>query len=54
MCLSERKISSVRLGRITPYTVENLKIIQQFLGITFKIESDESTEEEEGEDEGKI
>ena len=39
----------MRLGRITPHTVDNLKIIQQFLGITFKITPDEHIEEEEEE-----
>ncbi|KAL4472902.1 hypothetical protein ABPG72_007779 [Tetrahymena utriculariae] len=53
MALSERKISSVRLGRITPYTVENLKIIQQFLGITFKIEADEEAEDDEEQDQNQ-
>lgn len=53
MCLAERKISSVRLGRITPHTVDNLKIIQQFLGITFKIQPDDQPEEEEEEEDNK-
>lgn len=42
MSLAEKKISSVILGRISPFTVENLRIIREFFGVTFKIEAIES------------
>ncbi|EGR27024.1 RNA 3-terminal phosphate cyclase family protein, putative [Ichthyophthirius multifiliis] len=56
MSLSEKKISSIRLGRITPFTVENLRIIREFFGVTFKIlpedtQNKELEEEEEEENE---
>lgn len=47
MSLAEKKISSIRLGRITPYTVDNLKVLREFLGVTFKIENDVNKEFEE-------
>lgn len=56
--MSERNISCAKLGRISPYTVDNLRIIRDFFGVTFKIipdeaqedsSEDESMEQEEGE-----
>lgn len=52
MALSEKKVSSVYLGRISPFTVDNLRIIKQFFGVAFKIEpvsegNNELEEEEE-------
>lgn len=38
MALSERKTSSIKLGRISPYTVECLRILRDFFGIIFEIE----------------
>jgi RNA 3'-terminal phosphate cyclase-like protein len=56
MALSEKKVSSVYLGRISPFTVDNLRIIKQFFGVAFKIEpvsegNNELEEEEENEEE---
>lgn len=64
MALSEKKISKIKLGRITPFTIETLRIIKELLGITFKIEQDEANiiqnqedneiEVENKEEDGKI
>lgn len=42
MALSEKKTSSVKLGRISPYTVECLRIIKDFFGVIFEIEESKS------------
>lgn len=42
MSMSERNISSAKLGRISPYTIDNLRIIRDFFGVTFKIIPDET------------
>ena len=48
--MSERNISSAKLGRISPYTIDNLRIIRDFFGVTFKIIPDEIEEDDvEGE-----
>lgn len=45
MALSEKKVSSIKLGRITPFTIENVRTIKDFFGVTFKIENiDENIE----------
>jgi RNA 3'-terminal phosphate cyclase-like protein len=38
MALSERKTSSVKLGRVSPFTVECLRVIKDFFGVIFEIE----------------
>jgi len=38
MALSERKTSSIKVGRVSPFTVECLRIIKDFLGVIFEIE----------------
>jgi len=37
MALSERQVSSVRLGRVSQFTIENLRILKEFFGVIFKI-----------------
>lgn len=37
MVLAEKKLNFVKLGRVTSYTIENIRIIRQFTGVTFKI-----------------
>lgn len=38
MALSEKKTSSAKIGRVSPFTVECLRIMRDFFGITFEIE----------------
>jgi hypothetical protein len=42
MALSERKTSSIKLGRVSPFTVECLRILRDFFGVVFEIEESES------------
>lgn len=37
MALSEKKTSSVKLGRVSPFTIECLRIFRDFFGIAFEI-----------------
>jgi RNA 3'-terminal phosphate cyclase-like protein len=39
MALSEKKVSRLRVGRITVQTIETLRILRDFLGVTFQISS---------------
>lgn len=41
MVLAEKKVSFIKLGRVTSFTIENIRIIRQFLGVTFKIQKSE-------------
>lgn len=38
MALSEKKTSSIKLGRISPFTVECLRSLKDTLGVVFEIE----------------
>jgi hypothetical protein len=42
MALSEKKTSSIKLGRVSAFTVECLRIIRDLLGIVFEIEESKS------------
>jgi len=42
MALSEKKTSSIKLGRLSPFTVECLRIIRDYFGIVFEIEESKS------------
>jgi RNA 3'-terminal phosphate cyclase-like protein len=37
MALSERKTSSAKIGRVSPFTIECLRIMKDFFGITFEV-----------------
>lgn len=54
MAFSEKRVSKVRLGRISVHTIETLRIIRDVLGVTFSIEKPEEiklqTQKEEFED----
>ncbi|GAM27009.1 hypothetical protein SAMD00019534_101840 [Acytostelium subglobosum LB1] len=43
MVLCPEDISKVRLGKLTPYTIDFIRNIKEFFGVTFKIEPDEET-----------
>eukprot|EP01133_Synstelium_polycarpum_P018950 gene18950-22677_t len=43
MVLCPEDVSKVRLGRLTPYTIEYVRHLKEFFGVTFKIEADEET-----------
>ncbi len=38
MALSEKTISKVKIGRLTAYSVEIIRVIRDFLGVTFRID----------------
>jgi len=40
MVLCPETISKVRLGKLSPYTIETLRHIRDFFGVTFKLETD--------------
>lgn len=37
MALAEKKLSQVRIGRLSAHTIETLRIIRDLLGVTFHI-----------------
>ena len=39
MAFSEKKLSSINIGRLSTHTVETLRIIKTLLGVTFHIEA---------------
>ncbi|KAN0008839.1 hypothetical protein ACTFIU_009505 [Dictyostelium citrinum] len=43
MVLCPEDISKVRLGKITPYTIEFIRQLRDFFGVTFKIETDQNS-----------
>ncbi|CCI40333.1 hypothetical protein ABG067_002534 [Albugo candida] len=43
MALSPPSVSKVRVGRLTPYTIQYMRHIRDFLGVTFKIAPDRAT-----------
>ncbi|EGG15129.1 RNA 3'-terminal phosphate cyclase family protein [Cavenderia fasciculata] len=43
MILCPEDVSKVRLGRLTPYTIEYIRHLKEFFGVTFKIEADDET-----------
>ena len=38
MALSERKTSSAKIGRVSPFTVECLRVMKDMFGVGFEIE----------------
>ena len=42
MALSEKKTSSAKIGRLSAYTVECLRVIRDFFGISFEIQESTS------------
>jgi RNA 3'-terminal phosphate cyclase-like protein len=40
MCLSPEDVSRIRLGTLSPYTVESLRLFQRMLGVTFQVQAD--------------
>lgn len=55
MAFSEKTPSVVKLGRITEYTIENLRLIQAFTGVAFKIQDieEKQLQAEDGADENQ-
>ncbi len=43
IALSPEDVGKVRLGKLTPYTIEFLRLLKEFFGIIFKIETDSQT-----------
>ena len=43
MCLTPEDVSRIRLGTITPYTIESLRLFHEALGIEFKVKADHET-----------
>jgi RNA 3'-terminal phosphate cyclase-like protein len=43
MTLSPEDVSKVRFGKLTPYTIQYLRHLRDFFGITFKIKADTET-----------
>lgn len=43
MALSPEDVSKVRFGKLTPYSIEQLRQLRMFFGVTFKIRADESS-----------
>lgn len=42
MAFSERKTSQAKLGRVSPFTIECLRILKEFFGVIFEIEESET------------
>ena len=43
MCLGPEDVSRIRLGRLTPYTIQALRLYKQMLDVEFKIQTDEES-----------
>jgi RNA 3'-terminal phosphate cyclase-like protein len=43
MVLASESINKIRLGRLSPITIEILRLLRDFFGITFKLDADEQT-----------
>ena len=43
LCLTPEDVSRLRIGRLTPYTMEALRLYKQMLGVEFKLHADEVT-----------
>lgn len=53
MSLTEKQINCVLLGRLSAFTIENLRLLRQFFGVTYSIEQDAgnwSADQEEDDD----
>lgn len=53
MAISEKVPSVVKLGRITEYTIENLRLIKVFTNVVFKIQELESKVDDKSESDGE-
>jgi RNA 3'-terminal phosphate cyclase-like protein len=42
MAFSERKTSQAKLGRVSPYTIECLRLLKEFFGAIFEVEQSET------------
>ena len=40
MALTPEDVSRVRLGELTPFTIEVLRLLKDFFGITFQLEAE--------------
>lgn len=52
MALTEKNVSSVRFGPLTPYSISFLKNIKLFFGVVFKIKVDNIDTDETGNKKG--
>jgi len=43
MCLTPEDVSRLRIGRLTPFTIEALRLYKQAWGVEFKLQADEET-----------
>lgn len=43
MCLTPEDVNRLRIGRLTPYTIDALRLYQQMLGVEFKLSADDDT-----------
>jgi len=50
MAITEKSINYLKIGRLTPYTIENLRILKDFFGVIFKIDEDNAAEDNEKEE----
>jgi len=44
MALSPEDVSKIRLGKLSPYTIQTLRHLRDFFGVTFKIEPEPETQ----------
>lgn len=42
MAFSERKTSQAKLGRVSPFTIECLRLLKEFFGVIFEVEQSET------------
>jgi RNA 3'-terminal phosphate cyclase-like protein len=43
MCLTPEDVSRIRVGALSPYTIESLRLFKQALGVEFKVNADNET-----------
>jgi RNA 3'-terminal phosphate cyclase-like protein len=43
MCLTPEDVSRIRIGTLTPYTIESLRLFKKALGVEFKVQPDHDT-----------
>ena len=44
MTLSPEDVSKIRVGKLTPYSIQYLGHLKEFFGVTFKIRADRSSQ----------
>jgi RNA 3'-terminal phosphate cyclase-like protein len=42
MAFSDRKTSTVKLGRVSPFTIECLRVLKEFFGVIFEIDESQT------------